>query len=98
MGKGKHLHTNFIKFLIEKHSQDETEMEEVQPEVQDENEIKKKKRYDFIPDEIDEDEDEPIYDEDDTTDEDDDMVIEKLLNEYRNLRMKYENSKTRRKK
>jgi len=76
MKKGTHIQTEFIRFLIEKHNSG--------PKLLRDEEIKKEKP---------ELEDEEIQNDetDEPQDEDDDEVIEKLLNEYKNVKKKYAN-------
>lgn len=84
--KRKFLQTDFIKFILEKYSdQGKSDIEE--PIEDDETrELKtqklKKKPLNEVEDEG------PIED-----DEVDDEIIDSLLNEYKRLKMKYENSK-----
>lgn len=80
MNKKKHIQTDFIKFILEKYSEDprpQTDLElddELEDEIQDDDEI--------------EDEKEP--EDDDTTEKEDDLIDE-LLNEYKKLKKQYEN-------
>jgi hypothetical protein len=84
--KRKFLQTDFIKFILEKYS-DQVQSDIEEPIEDDEtrelrNQKLKKKPLNEVDDE------EPIED-----DEVDDEIIDSLLNEYKRLRMKYENSR-----
>lgn len=73
MKKKTHLHTNFIKFIIEKYNKDE-EIPDEDTNVSD----------DEIIDEIDE-----IEIPDEVQDEDEDETIEDLIKEFNGLEKKY---------
>ena len=84
--KRKFLQTDFIKFILEKYS-DQVQSDIEEPIEDDEtkelrNQKLKKKPLNEVED------GEPIED-----DEVDDEIIDSLLNEYKRLRMKYENSR-----
>ncbi len=90
MKKRKHLHTQFIKYIIEKYG-DNPDGDIDIPLDDDENQLKKRKS--LYPIEIEEDEEEDddiLYDE---NDDDDDIIIEKLLREYKKVKAQYENRK-----
>ena len=84
----KNLHTSFIKFLIEKYT-DETEKE---PQQEHEGKTKEKENLIKMSEIEDEDEDEdnwlPLPDDDDEVDN-----IQELLKEYKRLKKKNENNK-----
>jgi hypothetical protein len=90
MKKRKFLHTDFIKFILEKYSEqgqdlpDEDEVEFPDEENPDELRKKKVKKLNEFEDE------EPIDDE-----ESDDEIIDELLNEYKRLKKKYESKSNR---
>ena len=91
MKKRKFLHTDFIKFILEKYSEegqelpDEDEVEFPDEENTDELRKKKIKKLNEF-----EDEEEPVDDE-----ESDDEIIDELLNEYKRLKKKYESKSNR---
>jgi hypothetical protein len=78
MKKKKHLHTRFIKFLIEKHLEDPDVNEPLPDEETEELRLKQKQK------EFDE-EEEPQQDGTDDSD-----GIDQLVNEYKKLRRQYE--------
>jgi len=82
----KNLHTSFIKFLIEKYT-DETEKE---PQQEHEGKTKDKENLIKMSEIEDEEEDDwlPLPDDDDEEDN-----IQELLKEYKRLKMKSENNK-----
>ena len=92
MNKKKHLHTNFIRFILEKYSQQqedpqsdiEDEIERPSEEDQDEFHTKriKIKKMNELEDEI----EEPERTEDDD-------VIDELLKEYKKIKKQYESRK-----
>jgi hypothetical protein len=88
--KRKFLHTDFIKFILEKYSQEGQEMpdDEVQSPIEDEEQqqIRKNKVKSIKEFEDEETDDEPAEDE---------VLIDELLNEYKRLKKKYENNKFR---
>ncbi len=91
MKQKKHLHTEFLKFLIEKHSQDPDEDIEIPlPDLEEEENFKLRKKIPLKPIDIEEEEDEETQDE-----EEDDEIIETLLSQYKNLKTQYENNKIR---
>ena len=95
MKKKKHLHTNFIKFLIERHLEDPDVDDEVERPLPDEESkelrLKQTKKLNEFDDEEDEElpMDEPQQ-EDLEDGESDDDTIDQLLTEYRKLRRQYE--------
>jgi len=101
MKKRNHLQTKFMKFLIEKHTKDDPYYDIPSPEEDEERELKKKKKTPkLIPidyEEVEEEDDEENDDEYDEERAEDDEVIEKLLNEYRNLKKKHESKLHQRK-
>ena len=97
MRRRKKIHTDFIKFILEKYSQEDPEPDEemIFTDDEDETEVPYGKKR-FKPIEIPlSDEEEELYDYDDETEEDDDMIIERLLKEYQKLKRTYENIKIR---
>lgn len=96
MRKRKNLHTNFIKFILEKYSEqgqslpDDDEVDRPEGEAQP-SKLKKKisvrKMNEF--------DEEEIQDEEDIHEFEDDEIIDELLNEYRKLKKKYENNRFR---
>jgi len=82
----KHLHTRFVNFLIEKYNED--------PEMIEDEDFSDE--WEQLPLDHDEDEDEPRRntEEDEKSNEDeginDDEVIDKLVNEYRNIKKGYD--------
>lgn len=95
MKKKKHLHTKFIKFLIERHLEDPDVDDEVERPLPDEESeelrLKRPKKLNEFDDEEDEElpMDEPQQ-EDSEDGENDDDTIDQLLTEYRKLRRQYE--------
>jgi hypothetical protein len=95
MKKKKHLHTNFIKFLIERHLEDPDVDDEVERPLPDEESkelrLKQTKKLNEFDDEEDEElpMDEPQQ-EDLEDGESDDDTIDQLLTEYKKLRRQYE--------
>ena len=81
MKKGRHIQTDFIKYLIEKHLDTDIDEDDI------ETPPKKNKRNPQIQDEDEFDEDE-IPSQDETQDEDE--IIEKLINEYKKVKRQYE--------
>ena len=78
MKKGTHIQTDFIKFIIEKYSKPKKVKDEDEDEETKEPEIQ----------------DEEEHDEDEKPELiDDDEVLEKLINEYKKVKRKYENSR-----
>ena len=100
MRRRKKIHTDFIKFLLERHSDNELEPDEEMNYPQDvddeEDEVPfRKKRFKPIDIPLRDDDEEIVdYDEEDTG-EDDDIIIEKLLKEYTKLKKQYENNRIR---
>jgi hypothetical protein len=90
MKKRKFLHTDFIKFILEKYSAQGQSLPDDEVEFPDEenpDELRRKKvrkLNEF------EDDEEPIDDE-----ESDDEIIDELLNEYKRLKRKYESKSNR---
>lgn len=83
--KKRHIQTNFIKFIIEKYSNDQ----EPQIDIEDEDEIE-------IPEEETEETEKPqskkVQNEDeDLEDTEDDDIIDELLQEYKKVKKQYEN-------
>jgi hypothetical protein len=84
--KRKFLQTDFIKFILEKYS-DQVQSDIEEPSDDDETrELKNLKLKKRPLNEVDE--EEPIED-----DEVDDEIIDSLLNEYKRLRKKYESNR-----
>ena len=89
MRHGKHIQTNFLKFLMEKYSDEQKEKEKRKHKIDDLEEVN-----DDIIDELDG-EDEIEEDDDELSPEEkkDDLIINELLNQYKRLKKKYENTK-----
>jgi hypothetical protein len=92
MKRRKHLHTNFIKFLLERHLEDPDVDDEIEKPIPDEEleetKLKKSRKINEF-----EDEEELPFEEpqqEDSEDGDDDATIDKLLNEYRKVKREYE--------
>ncbi len=93
MKRRKHLHTNFIKFLLERHLEDPDVDDEIEKPIPDEElEEMKQKKSRKINEFDDEDEELPFEEpqQEDSEDGDDDDTIDKLLNEYRKVKREYE--------
>jgi hypothetical protein len=89
MTKKKHLHTNFIKFLLERHLEDPDVDDDIEtPIPDDELEELKMKRSKKL-NEFDDEEELPV-EQPQEEEEDDDDTIDKLLTEYRKLKKQYE--------
>ena len=89
----KHLHTKFIKFLIERHLEDpDVDDEEERPLPDEESEVLRSKKSQKL-NEFEDDEELPKnkpQQEDSEDGENDDDTIEQLLTEYKKLRRQYE--------
>jgi hypothetical protein len=88
----KFLQTDFIKFILEKYSNQEGQgLPDDEIEIPDDEQRKRKsiKKLNEFDDEV-QDEEEPI--DDDGTD---DEIIDELLNEYKRLKKKYESNRVR---
>jgi hypothetical protein len=87
--KKRHVHTDFIKFILEKYSspqaQGQDEIEFPDDEVEDESKFKSKKNKIKKLNELGDEEE--IEEDDDSTD---DEIIDELLNEYKRLKKKHE--------
>ena len=94
MKKRKHLQTDFVKFILEKYSQegqelpDEDEIETPDDDDDDDEFQRKRKNLKKLNEFDDEDE---IDDEE--NDGEDEQIIDELLNEYKRLKKKYESNK-----
>ena len=88
MKNKKHLQTEFLKFLIEKHSQEPDEDIETPLPDDEEEDFQVKKKVPLKQIDIEEDEDGESQDE-----QEDDEIIEKLLNEYKKIKKQYENNR-----
>ena len=94
--KRRHLHTDFIRFILEKYSNEGQDLPEDETPIPDEQsedpELRKKRRVKLLRELDDEvqgqDEEEPQSD-----DEENDEIIDELLNEYKRLKKKYESVK-----
>ena len=94
MKKKKHLYTNFIKFLLERHHEDPDVDDEIERPIPDEDLEELKFRKSSRLNEFDEEElsfDEPQKELEDG--ENDDDTINKLLTEYKKLRRHYESQR-----
>lgn len=78
MKKGTHIQTDFIKFILEKYSKPEKIKDEEEDEEIIEPEIQDEEELD--------EQDEPVI-------VDEEEVLEKLINEYKKVKRKYENSR-----
>jgi hypothetical protein len=95
--KRKYIHTDFIKFIVEKYSKDpqgEEDEEEIDIDSQDQDDedneepqLPKKKKSK----KVNEFDDEENIDGEEGTE--DDAIIDELLNEYKRLKRKHENNK-----
>lgn len=79
MKKGTHIQTDFIKFILEKYSKPEKIKDEDEDEETNEPEIQDEE-------ELEEQDEKPII-------VDEEEVLEKLINEYKKVKRKYENSR-----
>ena len=97
MKKKKHLHTNFIKFLLERHLEDPDVDDEIERPIPDEESEDLKMRKSRKLNEFDDEDEELPFDEpqqEDSEDgENDDDTIDQLLTEYKSLRRQYENNR-----
>jgi hypothetical protein len=88
----KFLQTDFIKFILEKYSNQEGQgLPDDEIEIPDDEQRKRKsiRKLNEFDDEV-QDEEEPIDDEGT-----DDEIIDELLNEYKRLKKKYESNRVR---
>lgn len=83
----KNLHTSFIKFLLEKYTDETQRLPQQEPEDEEEPTQKKIRKMNEIEDE--EEPQEPLPDEDEEGGDE----IQELLNEYKRLRKRNENNK-----
>ena len=93
MKKKKHLHTNFIKFLLERHLEDPDVDDEIERPIPDEELEELRLRKSRKLNEFDEDEELPFDEpqqEDSEDGENDEDTIDQLLTEYRKLKRQYE--------
>jgi hypothetical protein len=93
MKKKKHLHTNFIKFLLERHLEDPDVDDEIERPIPDEESEELRLRKSRKLNEFDDEEELPFDEpqqEDSEDGEDDEDTIDKLLTEYRKLKKQYE--------
>jgi hypothetical protein len=82
----RHLQTDFVKFILEKYSKQNSNDDKEEPLPQQYRKLKKLNEFE-------EEEEEPIEPNDDEPNNDeevDDEVISELINEYRRLKRKYE--------
>ena len=86
MRKRQHLQTDFIKFIVEKYSNQGQDLpeEEIDGEEDEKVGIRKLKKMNELEDELDGEDDEVTQD---------DELIDELLNEYKRLKKKYENNR-----
>ena len=95
MKKKKHLHTNFIKFLLERHLEDPDVDDEIERPIPDEELEELRLRKSRKLNEFDEEEDEELpfdepQQEDSEDGENDEDTIDQLLTESRKLKKQYE--------
>jgi hypothetical protein len=91
MKKKKNLHTSFIKFLLEKYTDETQRLPEEETEA---NSLRRNKVRRLEEDEIEVpiDNDDEIIDDEEPIDSDDE-IIDELLNEYKRLKRKHGNNK-----
>jgi hypothetical protein len=89
MKKKKHLQTNFIKFLLERHLEDPDVDDEIERPIPDEEEEELNLRKARKLNEFEEEEEELPFDEPQQDEEEED-TINQLLTEYRKLKRQYE--------
>jgi hypothetical protein len=90
MKKKKHLHTNFIKFLLERHLEDPDVDDEIEQPIPDEELEDFKNRKSKKLNEFEDDDEELPIEEPQQEEEDDEDTINQLLTEYRKLKKQYE--------
>jgi len=94
MKKKKHLHTNFIKFLLERHLEDPDVDDEIERPIPDEESEELKLRNSRKLNEFDDEDEELPFDEPQQEESEDgedyEDTIDKLLTEYRKLKKQYE--------
>jgi hypothetical protein len=88
----KNLHTSFIKFLLEKYSDESQRLPQQEPEDDNETPLRYKNKVSKNNITEDEEIEEPLPDEESTPETDIDEIQE-LLNEYKRLKRKNENNK-----
>lgn len=98
--KRKHLQTDFIKFILEKYSQEGQDLPEDETPIPDDEsedpELRKNRKIKLLK-ELD-DEVQGQDEEESQSDEEDDEIIDELLNEYKRLKRKYESTKFRKRR
>jgi len=91
MKKKKHLHTNFIKFLLERHLEDPDVDDEIERPIPDEEseelQLRKSKKLNEFDDD---DEELPLEEPQQGEEDNDEDTIDQLLTEYRKLKRQYE--------
>jgi hypothetical protein len=91
MKKKKHLHTNFIKFLLERHLEDSDVDDEIERPIPDEEseelQLRKSKKLNEFDDD---DEELPLEEPQQGEEDNDEDTIDQLLTEYRKLKRQYE--------
>lgn len=97
--KRKFLQTDFIKFILEKYSQDGQELpeeDETETPSEEEPQLRKKNKIKKLNEFEDEEEGEIVQNEEEPEgSEVDDEIIDELLNEYKRLKKKYESNRFR---
>ena len=96
--KRKHLQTDFIKFILEKYSDEGQDLPEdeipIPEDETEEPELRKNRKIKLLQ-EID---DEVQNDEDEEPQSEEDEMIDELLNEYKKIKKKYESTKFRKRR
>jgi hypothetical protein len=91
MKKKKHLHTNFIKFLLERHLEDSDVDDEIERPIPDEEseelQLRKSKKLNEFDDD---DEELPLEEPQQGEEDNDEDTIDQLLTEYKKLKRQYE--------
>lgn len=92
MKKRKHIHTNFIKFIVEKYSKPKKDEDIDKPDTEEDIDLENEEEPNKNKIKV---EDEDNYEEEE---DEEDEIIEKLLNEYKNIKGKYEHNRIQNKR